>query len=376
MDNPSNGRLRSILSSLWDRSAEGEPIPRDEADRRMREDFAAWRTANSMQEKHYDVDRAWTLVRRRIRIRSVRRIAFASAGCAAALGFALLALPLSQRGTHDDPPGIAAECRGPKVLLRFADGQTVDLGCYSGTKEASGAQVVNDLGQGAVVYRSPEAAPEQQSRFNSLITAKGGEYRLDLPDGSVVWLNSESSLRFPVRFAADRREVYLDGEAYFRIAHDASAPFHVHIPECDICVLGTSFNVSAYGNDPKRHATLVEGSLRIDDSLSSHLLKPGEQYALDKASGVSTVQPVDPELYTSWVEGKFYFSAAPFEEIARILERWYDFRVEYLQDEIRRMRFSGTIHKHRPLIETLNYIEKTTRIHFRIEGRKVVVSRT
>ena len=139
--------------------------------------------------------------------------------------------------------------------------------------------------------------------------------------------------------------------------------------------MGTSFNISAYTDDVFWETTLVEGKVIVENGKKKIEIKPSEQYSIDNRTGVGVLRQVDTYLYTSWVDGKFYFSAYAFEDIVKKLERWYDFTMSYQDEGIRRMRFSGTINKHRPLDEILNFLEKTTNIHFEVVGKSVRVMR-
>ena len=164
-------------------------------------------------------------------------------------------------------------------------------------------------------------------------------------------------------------------EAYFEVTKNASAPFHVYVEGGEVTVLGTSFNVSAYKEDAIWQTTLVSGRVQVVTDDSKVVVKPTEQYSIDRQTGERVLKEVDTELYTSWVDGKFYFSAYAFEDIVRKLERWYDFTMNYQDEEIKRMHFSGTINKHRPLNEVLQFLEKTTDIHFEISGKNITVSK-
>ena len=169
-------------------------------------------------------------------------------------------------------------------------------------------EIVNDTVTGKVSYHVNETGMEDSLVFNTLIVPKGGEYSLELPDGTVVWVNSESALRFPEKFTSNRREVFLEGEAYFEVKKDANRPFYVHTEAGKVRVLGTAFNVCAYSNDRFWQTTLVEGSVMINQEEKEVLLKPNEQYQIDVRTGKAGLREVLPELYTSWRDGKFYLS--------------------------------------------------------------------
>ena len=203
----------------------------------------------------------------------------------------------------------------------------------------------------------------------------GNRTNIQLPDGTSVWLNANTSLRYPMAFAENSREIMLDGEAYFEVAKDVSAPFHVYVKGGEVTVLGTSFNISAYKEDVAWQTTLVSGRVQVEADDRMVVMKPTEQYSVDRHTGEGVLKEVDTELYTSWVDGKFYFNAYAFEDIVKKLERWYDFTMNYQDEEIKRMHFSGTINKHRPLNEVLQFLEKTTDIHFEISGKNITVSK-
>lgn len=212
--------------------------------------------------------------------------------------------------------------------------------------------------------------------YNQLVIPKGGEFSLKLADGSTVWLNSESSLKFPVQFTSTCREVYLEGEAFFDIEKNEYAPFIVHSGDKTITVLGTRFNVSTYSEDPSWQVTLVQGKVAVQ--IANHeekILQPSEQYSLNNNTGEIEIKTVETELYTSWLDGKFYFKGYRFEDIVRKLERWYDFQMHYQQEEIKDMYFRGVINKHNSLESILQYLEETTNITFDINGKIITVKK-
>lgn len=231
---------------------------------------------------------------------------------------------------------------------------------------------------GNVLHYSVDSLASEtvHTEYHQLNIPKGGEYSLKLPDGSTVWLNSESSLKFPVQFAPDSREVYLEGEAFFEIEKNEHAPFSVHSENKKVTVLGTRFNISAYPEDPTWQVTLVQGKVSVQAGEDEKILHPSEQYTMNNDTGETEIKTVETELYTSWLEGKFYFKNYRFEDVVRKLERWYDFTIFYQQEEIKDMIFRGVINKHRPLEETLGFLEETTNITFDIHGKTITVKKT
>ena len=230
----------------------------------------------------------------------------------------------------------------------------------------NGAKLVRTEQSGKLQYRETENRKGSVNALNKLRVPKGGEYSLFLADGSEVWINSESELQFPVRFSGNKREVWLEGEAFFKVAEHPDCPFIVHVNGFDITVLGTTFNVCAYAEEAIWHTTLVKGKVQIADTTGHFILKPSDQYTLDHTTGRRDLKKVDTELYTAWVEGKFYFDAFSFEEIVRKLERWYDFTIIYTDESIRKKRFSGAVNKDRPLEEILHHLERVSRLHFKV----------
>ena len=281
------------------------------------------------------------------------------------------ALPVTGELTDVIQPGVS------KAELILASGERIILGTQTEIRdiEELGVKITNDTSGGELKYETGSTEDSTITAYNTLIVPKGGEYMVRLPDGSQVWLNSETTIRFPVRFAAGKREVQLCGEAFFKVCRDTTAPFQVSTENGEITVLGTSFNVSTYREDNYWQTTLVEGSVRIAEQGRTVVLKPSEQYTVDRCSGQRKVASVDAGLYTSWVDGKFYFKAYTFEEIVKKLERWYDFTMVYQDEEVKQMRFTGSINKHSPVTEVLRFLEMTTGIRFKVEGKQIVVSK-
>ena len=163
-------------------------------------------------------------------------------------------------------------------------------------------------------------------------------------------------------------------EAYFEVKKDANRPFYVHTEAGKVRVLGTAFNVCAYSNDRFWQTTLFEGSVMINQEEKEVLLKPNEQYQIDVRTGKAGLREVLPELYTSWRDGKFYFKAYTFEELVEKLERWYDFKMFYMNEEIKTRRFSGVVNKYQPLEEKFKFLQMTSDVQFNVKGNVVTAS--
>ena len=209
--------------------------------------------------------------------------------------------------------------------------------------------------------------------YHSLEIPKGGEYRLQLADGSRIWLNSESSLRYPVKFGLHRREIFLSGEIYLEVVPDTQRPFIVHTANRTIKVLGTRFNVRNYPTDSLWSTTLVEGKIQIGHNDTTYILKPGEQYTASRQEGRPQISSVNPALYTSWISGKIIFHNERLEEIIRQLQRWYDFEVFFQQQEVKNYRFRGVLSRDMDIRQALDIIEETTDLKFDIKGKTILV---
>lgn len=280
-------------------------------------------------------------------------------------------LPVAQRYRNDVFPG------GDKALLELSDGSRITLDSASdGEVARQGTTRVLKLDNGALAYHAgSSAAGSQGYGYNTISTPRGGQYQVLLPDGSKVWLNAASSLRFPTAFTGGERLVELTGEAYFQIASDASRPFKVHIPSTstEIQVLGTDFNVEAYAEEGAIRTTLIGGAVRVTASGKASVLKPGQQasVSLDSTGTLSVISTVHTDDVIAWKNGLFKFEDAPIQSIMRQVSRWYDVNVVYngRVDQ----QFIGTIPRQVPLSTLLKILESTGWVHFMIQGKKVIV---
>lgn len=280
---------------------------------------------------------------------------------------------------------------GNKAMLTLGNGQQIVLdGAANGMLAQEGnAAIMKD---GASIKYQPAIGNVQPAiAFNTLSTPRGGEYQLDLPDGSKVWLNAASSIRYPTTFTGNKREVELNGEGYFEVARNAAKPFHVKTGTQDIEVLGTHFNVNAYGDEGTIKTTLLEGKIKVGNWQSaignkekangkeqSVVLKPGEQ-AIALASPLTTDHSpltIDhsPDLQQAmaWKNGRFIFRDERIEDIMKQVSRWYDVEVKYAGKPVQE-GFTATIARNVPVSKLLRYLELTTLVHFKIDGKKITV---
>ncbi len=262
---------------------------------------------------------------------------------------------------------------GPRASLILNNGQEVLLDKQMCMVEADSSVVLNNK-EGELSYRNIREN-QRETGFNTLKVPCGGEYQLILADGTMVRVNSGSELIFPTRFNGEKREIFLKGEAYFQVAYDSKKPFYVRVHDYAVRVTGTAFNVTSYSDESRVMTTLVEGSISVigNDSAWNYDLTPGHILSFDRETSRVTTETCDPRIYTSWVDGEFKFRDMRLEDIMKKLNRWYNFQVEFEDEALRGLRFSGAAEKYNPLEYFLKMIESITKVKFDIKGEKIVI---
>lgn len=259
-----------------------------------------------------------------------------------------------------------------KAMLTLADGSTIVLdSIHNGQLALQGnSKVINQNGH--VVYHA--GGNDDVVVYNTMTTPRGGQYQLVLPDGSKVWLNNVSSLKYPTSFQGKSREVELSGEAYFEIAKDAAKPFLVKVRDQRIEVLGTRFNIMAYEDENAEKTTLVEGLVKIvTKQNNSVIITPGQQAIVAGNAGDPAVQPADLEEVLAWTHGKFYFKESGIQAIMRQVSHWYDADVQFAGDDFSTIKFSGVISRKASVEELLEIIRSDGRLQFEVEGNRIKV---
>ncbi len=259
------------------------------------------------------------------------------------------------------------------ATLTLADGSVINLN--DSTRQEivlSEGSIVEKNEQGQLVYNSANIPQSKEVSYNTLSTPKGGQYQVILPDGSKVWLNSETSLRFPTSFVGNERKVDLIGEAYFEVAKDKSKQFKVNVKGMEVLALGTEFNVNAYEGDEISSTTLFEGSVSVSREAERVLLKPGQNAKLNKADGTLNQGLADLESEIAWKNGYFVFQNEDIKSIMVKLSRWYDADIEY-EGNMANKRFTVIVSRRSNISEILEILENTGTIHFKIDGRRVKV---
>ena len=260
--------------------------------------------------------------------------------------------------------GIFPERRSARLLL--GTGETVTVG--------DGMQVVQEHGgvkveakDGSLAFAGRDTA--ETVVWNELVVPVGGESFVMLEDSTRVWLNADSRLRYPNRFEGGERRVELEGEAYLEVAKDAACPFVVATERGNVRVLGTSFDVRAYGEEAMM-ATLVTGRVRYEGEGRRVMLAPGEQVRVS-VSGKVTKRQVDVEEYVGWRKGIFVFDGRPLAEIAKDLERWYGVRLLFMSQELRELPFTGYLERYDKIERFLELLKATGELDYQVVGRDI-----
>lgn len=263
---------------------------------------------------------------------------------------------------------------GNKATLTLADGKKITLDDKAnGTILSQAGIQITKKADGKLVYKLDEVKGKanQLNLFNTIETPRGGQYEITMPDGTKVWLNAMSSLKYPLVFDKNERKVLLKGEAYFEVAKQKDAPFKVVTDLQEIRVLGTHFNVNAYDNENSTRTTLLEGAVKVWVKGSLTTLKPGQQAVL-KADHVDVLE-VDTEIAVAWKNGTFNFNRESLESIMRQVSRWYDVDIIYQDEASRKLVLSGSVSRFENARELLQVLSLTKLVQFRIEGRRIIV---
>ncbi|MEJ2903464.1 FecR domain-containing protein [Pedobacter panaciterrae] len=361
-------------------------LEKDEHKRKILEYYK--QTAPAQERLDYmnslDVDAAWNKVRQRHdgNLGKSSNYSFLKYVAILAITVSAVALWLAY-GTKDNKlvTSLAADKQildvlpgGNVAVLVLSDGKRVSLDSGAvALREKDGTQVSGN--QGGLAYSNDIASEQEEVLYNTLIVPRGGTYNIQLPDGTNVWLNAMSELRFPVKFGTKERKVELIGEAYFEVAKNKDVPFKVITAHQEIEVKGTHFNVNCYADENFVRTTLLEGSVKISDPAAparSWLLSPGEQAQTNKKTGKTALEKVNMKEVFAWKNGYFFFNDEKLESIMAKIARWYDIEVVY-KGQLEEQSFLGQIERSKKISSILNVLELSGNVHFKISGRRVVV---
>ena len=274
----------------------------------------------------------------------------------------------AQQPTRDIDPG------GNKAILTLGNGEKIVLNTAKNGKLAEqGNTTINKTADGEIIYgTTKQESVNIKTQYNTVTTARGGQYHLVLADGTKVWLNAASSIKYPTVFNGQDREVEMTGEAYFEIAHDDAKPFKVITNGQTVDVLGTHFNINAYNDEPMISTTLLEGSVKVSGNGKTVLLKPQQQSGIVPGTNQISINNIDAEAAISWKEGHFHFDRSDIKTVMRQFARWYDVDVQYV-GEIPEREFSGDIDRNSKASVALQILS-ISKVHFKIEDKKIIVT--
>jgi len=259
---------------------------------------------------------------------------------------------------------------GHKAVLTLANGEKIILDSAGIQQLAQqGNSAVHNQG-GQLVYVKTQGT-NSAPIYNTLTTGPGETYPLVLADGSKIWLNAASSIRFPATFAGEERRIELSGEAYFEVAHDARRPFRVLVNQATVDVLGTSFNINSYADEATINTTLLEGAVKVNSKKESIQLAPGEQSQISPNGHVKKVTGVNTAEIIAWKEGYFQFESTDLTTVLRQFSHWYDVEIVY-EGQLRPRKFFGMISRRSSLVNVLKMLNAND-VNYRLEGKKLII---
>lgn len=259
------------------------------------------------------------------------------------------------------------------AVIILDDGKSINLGELKSDQLIESDGTVLNKKDGTLSYSGNTSGQSKKQLKNTLLVPRGGEYSLILSDGSRVFLNSVSKLTYPVVFNNEKREVSLEGEAYFEIAKDTEHPFIVNVNGMKVEVLGTSFNIKAYSDESEIYTTLVEGKIKLNagENEKDWILSPDQQAILEKSNSRVEIREVDVLQFVSWKNGVFTFADETLEDILKTLARWYNFEYEFDTESLKSIRFEGGLNKYDDIIPILDIMQSTGKLKYEIEGGKI-----
>ena len=333
---------------------------------------------NITQREQFDYKRAYLRLSRRNRVRKTLRYSAAAAAAVVFIGGALftgyeyLWKSSSDEVFISDYSNIKPIEKRAKLIL--ADGMEVDIKSVGEAVVEQNGKKININQKGLSYLSDAKESKVEKNIYNSLEIPRGGEYSLTLADGTKVWMNADSKLRYPISFVEDKRVVYLEGEAYFEVAKDASKPFIVSTSSGEITVLGTQFNVKNYKEENTIYTTLVEGSVSFRGRTNKEtILTPGYQLIYNQEQGTQELKKVNVGNFISWKDNLFQFEELSLEDIMKTLARWYDVTVTYEKEELKQLQFSGNLDKYSNIESFFKLFEVGAKIEFKVVNRHVHV---
>ena len=326
----------------------------------------------------FDTERALSKLKNRKQVKRRGILSWIAAASVVVIGGVSAWILLSQEPDVDNL-SVTEKFESGKaiVTLEMASGLKYRLDTLSSVVRNNRVNVAFDNNDGVLKIKEQDSLADGATKeigYNTVNVPYGGTYTVELCDGTKVYLNSGTTLEFPSRFDGKVRSVILKGEAYFDVARNVSKPFVVEVDEMKVKVLGTSFNVKSYVDEPGVYTTLVEGSVAIlRDGQPEKKIKPGEQAYYNKGVGTLSIAEVDVNEFTSWKDGLFYFKDIALEEIWRIVSRWYDLEVFYMNQGAKSVIYSGKLPMYSSVEDVLRKFEISGDVRFELKGRTLTV---
>lgn len=348
-------------------------------ERYLKKALRFYREGSEFSENNCNMLQAWKSLKNKglkDRRNKLRWIISMSSAAAAILLIVTFLLPQTKTKTGPLGAGVTTIIKpgSNQAILILNDGSVHDLTTSKNLVLTEGGTEIKS--EGAKLEYTKKEGAAKEITYNTLSIPRGGEFFLQLADGTKVWLNSETVLRYPVQFAGNERRVELTGEAFFEVARNEKVPFIVESGEQDVKVLGTEFNISSYKEDQFIHTTLVKGSVEVyikNKPEIKQTLTPMEQSAVNKTDNQISKQTVDPYLFTAWKEGRFVFQDQNLDEIMKILSKWYNVEVVFEREELKNLRFTGNLERYSDFAKVLKKIQKTNEVEFMIVNKLITI---
>ena len=352
---------------------------RSEANRILFEELSAIKTEEFIKYSGDSYKKAYQvfLIAKKERERKARRRRLLQT-----LKYAAMVLPLlisavfwwTMSGNTDTPlqTDVAYIPSGRYPLLKLADGKEVVLTDRQYTFQPLEGVEFENLNSNSLVYTG-QAVGKEQLEYHELSTPTQCDYHFVLSDGTKVWVNAASSVKYPVVFGEDKRVIYASGEIFLEVARDSARPFSVITDQMEIKVLGTSFNINAYPDGDVCVVTLVEGKVAAYTGDGDYTLKPDQQLYFNKADRQGKICPVNVSDFISWKEGRYIFKGQPLREVAKVLERWYDVRIEFGNPECANEVYTGIVYKEEDITAFIDRLNTSSGINARLEDHMIKI---
>ena len=374
-------RIKEYLTGVLDPKGRKALESWHKQDARNREFFERVCRENTISQEdaiYAKTDERKAFRRFQTRVRGKKRTLTRAIGYAAALLLPLAGIALwlkTESLTTAPVPEIAPG--SSKAVLTLAGGEQVYLKEGEKHESAKLEKMAVEQREGLLSYKAAKRKEvTKTTEYNTLATGRGGEFRLELSDGTIVYLNASTTLRYPVAFGDGKRQVELEGEAYFDVARDSAHAFVVKARNAEVEVYGTSFDVTTFYEGEVR-AVLVTGSIGVRSAAGQAVKRvaPGQMAIYDESDKSIAVKETDVTLYTSWKDGMFRFADMPLDELTVKLARWYHVRFEFIDEECKKSRFSGAIRKDVDFYRFIDLIETTTHVDFEVDGDRILIKK-